>query len=66
VLAVTKQGGHCAFLQGMWPLGPSWSDAVLVEWVEALLAARLPRAEPLGPAAAAQASAALQKLQSKL
>lgn len=37
-LVVTRQGGHCAFLQGRWALGRSWADDVLVQWLEAVRA----------------------------
>lgn len=36
VLAVTACGGHCAHLQGLWPLGRSWADGAVVRFFEAL------------------------------
>lgn len=44
VLAVTKRGGHVAFLQGLWPFGTSWMDTVSCEFLAPYLetpAARL-------------------------
>jgi predicted alpha/beta-fold hydrolase len=32
VLAVTAAGGHCGHLQGLWPLGRSWADEVVMEF----------------------------------
>jgi abhydrolase domain-containing protein 1/3 len=37
-LAVSAQGGHCAFLLGAWPFGRAWSDDVLVQWLEGVRA----------------------------
>jgi predicted alpha/beta-fold hydrolase len=34
VLAVTAAGGHCAHLQGLWPLGASWADAVVMQFID--------------------------------
>jgi abhydrolase domain-containing protein 1/3 len=34
VLAVTAAGGHCGHLQGLWPLGRSWADEVVMEFIE--------------------------------
>lgn len=41
VLAVTAAGGHCAHLQGLWPLGRSWSDDVVMQFL-LTVGARLP------------------------
>lgn len=35
VLAVTQRGGHLAFLEGLWPLGRSWMDRVLIDFCDA-------------------------------
>jgi pimeloyl-ACP methyl ester carboxylesterase len=36
VLAVTKVGGHCAHLQGLWPFGFSWAEDAAMHFIEAL------------------------------
>lgn len=36
-LAATRRGGHLAFLQGLWPLGASWADAAVTDWLGAAL-----------------------------
>jgi predicted alpha/beta-fold hydrolase len=36
VLATTTVGGHCAHLQGLLPLGRSWADAVMIEFIRAV------------------------------
>ncbi|KAI8475440.1 MAG: Alpha/Beta hydrolase protein [Monoraphidium minutum] len=36
-LAATKRGGHLGFLQGMWPLGISWGDLAVDDWLAAAL-----------------------------
>eukprot|EP00892_Ulva_mutabilis_P003947 jgi/Ulvmu1/1924/UM012_0084.1 len=35
-LVVTAAGGHCAHLEGLWPLGASWADRVIAEFLEAV------------------------------
>ncbi len=37
VLAVTKRGGHCAHLQGLWPFGRSFIDDSAVTFLKAVL-----------------------------
>ena len=37
-LAATKRGGHLGFLQGVWPLGLSYSDLAVDDWMAAALA----------------------------
>lgn len=37
-IAATRKGGHLAFLQGWWPLGASYCDAVIDDWFAAALA----------------------------
>lgn len=41
ILAVTTAGGHCAHLQGLLPLGPTWSDAAIMEFILAVNGSRL-------------------------
>lgn len=36
VLAVTRVGGHCAHLRGLWPLGASWIEDAAMQFVEAV------------------------------
>eukprot|EP00879_Flechtneria_rotunda_P006919 GHRR01007266.1.p1 GENE.GHRR01007266.1~~GHRR01007266.1.p1 ORF type:complete len:450 (+),score=182.46 GHRR01007266.1:895-2244(+) len=36
-LAATRRGGHLAFLQGLWPLGASYCDNVVDDWLGAAL-----------------------------
>lgn len=36
-LAATRRGGHLAFLQGMWPLGASYADAAVDDWLACAL-----------------------------
>lgn len=54
-----RRGGHCGFLQGLWPLGAAWSDDVMAQFFAALLqeegaAAALQACKAAtGPAAAA-------------
>ena len=43
VLAVTAAGGHCAHLQGWWPLGRSWGDDAVLEFLDVVKAPRPPR-----------------------
>lgn len=33
VLAVTKRGGHVAFLHGLWPFGQAWMDKVACDFL---------------------------------
>lgn len=33
-----RRGGHCGFLQGLWPFGAAWSDEVMVEFFGCMLA----------------------------
>lgn len=44
VLAVTAAGGHCAHLQGWWPLGRSWGDDAVLEFLDVVKAPRPPGA----------------------
>jgi hypothetical protein len=37
VLAATRRGGHLGFLQGSWPLGVSYADAAVDDWLAAAL-----------------------------
>eukprot|EP00775_Hariotina_reticulata_P012269 gene12269-12407_t len=37
LLAATRRGGHLAFLQGWWPLGASYCDNVIDDWMQAAL-----------------------------
>ncbi|KAK9904886.1 hypothetical protein WJX75_004869 [Coccomyxa subellipsoidea] len=37
VLAVTRHGGHCAHLQGLWPFNPSYIDESAVIFLKAVL-----------------------------
>jgi hypothetical protein len=32
------RGGHCGFLQGLWPFGTAWSDEVMAEFFACMLA----------------------------
>lgn len=34
LLALTRHGGHVAFLQGMWPLGRAYMDDVVMEFLQ--------------------------------
>jgi hypothetical protein len=36
-LAATRRGGHLGFLTGMWPLGVSYSDLAVDDWMAAAL-----------------------------
>jgi hypothetical protein len=36
-MAVTRRGGHLAFLEGWWPLGASWMDAAFTDWCDVAL-----------------------------
>lgn len=36
VLATTSVGGHCAHLQGLYPLARSWADGVIVQFLNAV------------------------------
>jgi hypothetical protein len=36
-LAATRRGGHLGFLQGTWPLGVSYADAAVDDWLAAAL-----------------------------
>ena len=33
--AITKRGGHVAWLEGLWPFGKTWADRVLMQFFEA-------------------------------
>ncbi|WIA39100.1 hypothetical protein OEZ86_005239 [Tetradesmus obliquus] len=37
LLAATRRGGHLAFLQGWWPLGASYCDEVIDDWLGSAL-----------------------------
>lgn len=45
-MAVTRRGGHLAFLEGWWPLGASWMDAAFTDWCDVAL--RVAAADPGG------------------
>lgn len=59
VLAATRRGGHLAFLQGWWPLGASYCDNVIDEWLGAAVNEWRHGCDAPAPGAAAAASLAV-------
>ncbi len=53
LLAATERGGHVAFLQGLWPLGPAFMDGAVLQFLEAAWQHLPPPARRAAPAQAA-------------
>jgi hypothetical protein len=66
LLAATRRGGHLAFLQGWWPLGASYCDEVIDDWLGSTLQEWRHGCDPLLPRLDAAANAANQGLFSGL
>jgi hypothetical protein len=60
LLAATRRGGHLAFLQGWWPLGASYCDEVIDDWLGSALQEWRHGCDPLLPRLDAAANAAKQ------
>jgi predicted alpha/beta-fold hydrolase len=37
-IAITQTGGHIGFPEGWWPVGSSYADNVMAEFIQAVLA----------------------------
>eukprot|EP00667_Euglena_gracilis_P009015 EG_transcript_9148 len=35
--AITQRGGHLAWVEGAWPMGPNWADRLVVQFFEKIL-----------------------------
>jgi len=60
ILAVTRHGGHVAFLQGWWPFKPAYMDMAVMEFLQATWK-HLPSEEAAQPAATSPEAAAAQR-----